>query len=81
MFAKLYETPTNQILVLRDTDDQGNPCVSFTTEVGDLGRAKLCISFDDTDEGHEEANEAFANTTEDSARQVLEEALDILNQG
>lgn len=75
MFAKLYETPTDQILVMRDTNDKGDPCVSFITDVEAIGRIVFNLNFEDTDAGHDQADDAFANTDEAAARQVMAEAL------
>lgn len=50
-FAKLFEDEKyGQIVVLLDTDDEGDPCVRFMTQPSGLGVCAAGISFHEHDD-------------------------------
>lgn len=71
MFAKLYGTDDDQVLVMLDADDKGDPCVKFSCKPKDMGVCSFFLGFPDTDEGHENAEAAFAKIDEAQAREIV----------
>lgn len=70
-FAKLFETDEGQVLVTKDTNDEGAPCllVHFVTEGGHFG--KLVFSYEDTDTGWASLDEVFESCTLEDAENAI----------
>lgn len=75
MFAKLYGTQKYQVLVMLESDDEGCPCVRFSTKPEGLGICSFHISFKDTDEGLDAAEQFFNEISEKKAREIISSAL------
>ena len=73
MFAKLYGPDDRQILVLLGTNDEGNPSVGFLIQPEGLGVCRAELSWDDSDEGWDKAEEAFALIDEAKAEAMTAE--------
>ena len=71
MFAKLYTNENNQILVKIEGAD-GGPEVRFYFEPKDLGVCSFALSFDDSDEGWDKAEEFFEKIDEKMAIETVE---------
>jgi len=64
-FAKLFEDEKyGQILVMLDTNDDGDPCVKFMAQPPGLGICATSLSFSE----EEHAHEAFERVQHDQAR-------------
>lgn len=75
-FAKLYESElTGQILVLNDTNDDGDPTVRFTFQPKGLGLCSIGQTFKNTDEGCNHCDEFFNSVDEDLAVTYVTDAL------
>ena len=61
MFAKIFEhSEYGQFLVMKDRDDEGDPCVKVSCEPGGiLGVCTLSLGYDDDENGWETRNKAF----------------------
>ena len=68
MFAKLFGTPEDQILVMLDTNDEGHPAVHVLFEPPGYGVCKLVSGFQDT----EDNSEAAVNAAWDQAQEVFD---------
>lgn len=71
MFAKLYGTDQDQVLVKVDSNDEGKPEIRFYTKLEGLGVCSLAISFEDSDKGWDKAYKALKEMTEEKARKTL----------
>ena len=79
MFAKLYGTDEDQVLVKVDSNDEGRPEIRFYTKpkglgvcsLGIKGVCSLAISFEDSDDGWDKAEKALKEMTEAKARKML----------
>ena len=82
MFAKLYGPPSDQILIMRGTDDAGDPEVRiFFMPPGDFfGLCSFAFGFPDTEAGSLQANLAFDTMTEAQARAAASESLRAFDQ-
>ena len=83
MFAKLFGPDDDQILVMLDEDDEGQPEVAFiyrpnkTDNAPDFIRqCKCAITFEDSDAGRATAQQTPDNTTEEKARAIVEASKD-----
>lgn len=72
MFAKLFGTGKDQVLVMHDTDDEGNPCIEIKAQPEGMGVCTFGISFNDTPEGEVQAQKVFDEMTEDQARMLAQ---------
>lgn len=70
MFAKLYGTDNDQILVKLDEGESG-PEVRFYFQPEGMGVCSVATGFADTDAGWDKAEEAFKNMTEETARKLV----------
>lgn len=75
MFAKLYGSDDDQVLVMLNTDEKNDPCVSFYFQPKDLGVCSFNIGFRDTDDGWDQAEAVFADIDEEKARLAVKEAI------
>ena len=74
-FAKLFNTEKHgQILVMNDTDEDGDPVVSFRFQPAELGVCKCAINFKSG--AWEKADACFADITEESAVSFVLAALE-----
>ena len=71
MFAKLYGTDQDQVLVKVDSNDEGRPEIRFYAKPEGLGLCSLAISFEDSDKGWDKAEKALKEMTEEKARKML----------
>lgn len=71
MFAKLYGTDDDQVLVMLDTNQDGDPCVRFSCKPEGVGVCTFSMGWDDTDDGWDKAEQYFANVDEEKARQIV----------
>ena len=69
-FAKLYGSGEDQILVMIQRGEDGDPEVRvfFNTGHPDLGTCSTALGFDDTDSGWDKAEKAFSEMNGDMAR-------------
>lgn len=58
MFAKLYDTDKGQIVVMLQSNDEGNPEIRFFVEPPGLGVCSMAFSFDGDDDNTWNAAEA-----------------------
>lgn len=65
-FAKLYERAGEQVLVVRETDENGAPALTITCNIG-WATASPRTVFKDSERGIEARDKAFDEMTEDSA--------------
>lgn len=77
-FAKVFNTVRGQIVVMRDSDDDGDPALMFYAEPSGLGVCRLTLSFSDDDEGWDKLDDAFAKADE---RMALEVTKDMFSLG
>lgn len=75
MFAKLYGADDDQVLVMLETDEKGDPCIRCYSQPKNLGLCSFGISFKDTDAGWDQAESVFAAMNEEKARAAVEEAI------
>jgi len=68
MFAKLYGTDKDQILVKIGTNDEYKPEVRFYVKPEGLGVCTLAVSFADNDAGWANAQKCLDEMTEEKAR-------------
>jgi hypothetical protein len=71
MFAKLFGTDDDQILVTVDSADDGGPQVKFSFEPKGLGVCHIAVGFPDTEEGWDKAELALKEMTEEKARKAI----------
>lgn len=73
MFAKLFGTDDDQVLVKLDTNEEtSNPEVRVYCQPKDLGVCSVALSWnDDTEESLAKADKAFAGMTEEKARGIV----------
>lgn len=67
MFAKLYGSDDDQILVKLDSGDSGPEVRFYFTPGGCLGVCSLVMHFDDSDAGYDQADVAFDRIDESFA--------------
>lgn len=72
-FAKLFNTEKGQILVMLDTDDDGDPAIKFFANPPSFGVCSVSMSFEDSDTGNDHAEEAFDRVDEKLALEVTAE--------
>lgn len=75
-FAKLFGSDEDQILVVLDSDEDGNPAVIFSSKPKGLGVCRASVSFDDSDEGWRKAEIVFGNANEENARSFVQKMHD-----
>jgi hypothetical protein len=74
MFAKLYETPEHgQILVMLDSNDEGEPVIKYCCKPEGLGVCyALSPPFENSDQGWGIAEQVFAEETKESTIELIE---------
>jgi len=73
-FAKLFNTYKHgQILVINDSDDSGDPAISFLFQPDGLGVCKLAVNF--KSDAWDAADAYFDGATEEIAVSVVSKAL------
>ena len=79
-FAKLYRNDEyGQILVMKDTDDEGNPCIYFFVEKNEI-LCRIGANFDDTNEGWEKRDEGFESIDEGKAIESVKSLIEYFNE-
>lgn len=80
MFAKLYGTDTDQVLVKLDhNDEEDAPELRIYFQPPDLGVCFAALRWtDNSDESWDLAEEAFAKMDEEAARKIVNEQLALL---
>ncbi len=74
MFVKLFESAQyGQLLVVKDTTDEGEPQVTYSWEPPGYGVCHSRIIEPDTDEGHAKIDALFAETTIEDAEVKAQE--------
>lgn len=78
MFAKIFGTDDDQIVVMRDDSDNGKPQVSFFYDphIDGYGVCKTSIIFNEGEE--ESADIAFAKTTEEDAKKCAKAIIETI---
>lgn len=66
-FAKLFETPVGQILVMLCSGDDDKPEIRFFAKPEGLGVCFVAITFDDSDKGWDAAGRVFEAIDQDGA--------------
>lgn len=74
MFAKLFGSDDDQILVTVGSAEDGRPEVKFAFEPKGLGVCHIAASYPDTDEGWDKAELALKEMTEEKARAAISAA-------
>lgn len=75
-FAKLYEyEDIGQVLVMLDTNDDGDPSLNVYFNPEDMGVCCLAASFEDSEKGWEAAEHRFETYTSDMAHEIAKNAL------
>jgi hypothetical protein len=74
-FAKLFGSGEDQIVVMIQSDDEGDPEVRLFYQPKDLGVCSLAIGFPDTDDGWDHAEKAFAKMDEKRVRGMVSKAM------
>lgn len=73
MFAKLYGTDKDQVLVKIDMGEEGNPEIRVYCVPEGLGVCSVALAWDDdTDESWDKAEKGFREMTEEKARGMAE---------
>lgn len=81
MFAKLFDCEEyGQLLVKIDANDDGAPEVRVFFEPDGLGVCSVGLSYEDSDEGWDKAEESFDSFTTESAKAVVKVALNSINK-
>jgi hypothetical protein len=79
MFAKLFGPDDDQVLVTLDSDDKTKkPTIRISFVPKDIPQAGICssgLSFSDSPEGWERAEQILEEITEESARSVVAAAM------
>lgn len=76
MFAKLFESEKyGQILVKKDTNDDGDPELRFYFSTPHTGVCSVAMVFPDTEDGHDGAEKGLEITTLDSAEGMVSSAV------
>lgn len=68
MFAKLYGTDKDQVLVKMDTNEECKPEVRVFVKPEGLGVCSIAVSFKDSDAGWKKAQKCMNEMTEEKAR-------------
>lgn len=66
-FAKLFETPVGQILVMLFAGNDDKPEIRFFAKPEGLGVSFVALTFDDSDKGWDAAERAFEVIEQDGA--------------
>lgn len=75
-FAKLYETEKyGQIVVILQSDDEGDPEIRFFCQPPELGVCSVAFSFEDWDT----AEEVFDEVGQEQAEVAAKQMSDLLN--
>jgi len=75
-FAKLYETERGQVLVMRQSSDEGPEIAfHFYPGVDGLGLCQFRIGYTDDDDGESKADTAFEEITQERAVSMVREAM------
>lgn len=75
MFAKLYGTDKDQVLVKMDTNEEGRPELRFYCEPDGLGVCSVAVIFSDNDKGWAKAEQGMKEMTEKMARTMVERVM------
>ena len=78
MFAKLYGSDDNQLLVKFDANQDGEPELRFYVEPKDLGVCSMAISYNNTPKDWDKAEKVFVEMTEEHARQLAKQGFESL---
>lgn len=78
-FAKLFDVDgIGQILVMQDTNDDGNPAVKVFFKPQDFGVCCVALGFTDDDEGWEKCDRSFEKMDAEMAAGLVRAQLDLL---
>lgn len=72
-FCKVFDTELGQVVVMKDTNDEGNPCLCFYAEPSHLGVSCVRLSFKDNDEGYNALDVTFDNVTKEKALTAVDD--------
>lgn len=76
-FAKLFDTAIGQIVVMRQSGDDGPELAFFfDPNIDALGVCHVKLGFSDDDEGIDKANKSFDAVTEERAIKVVSRQID-----
>ena len=78
MFAKLFGSATDQVLVKIDTNDNCAPEVRFYCEPEGLGVCSTAVLFKENEEGWNRAEKLFGDCTEETARRMVQPIFDAI---
>lgn len=82
MFAKIFETEEyGQVLVVKDINDVGNPCVNVSSEPEGYGVCTMGISYKDNDDGWEKQEAYFDSFDLADAEKAAKAIFDSTRQG
>lgn len=71
MFAKLFGTEEDQVLVTVGSAEDGSPEVKFSFQPKGLGVCHIAASYPDTEDGWDKAEQALKEMTEEKARWAI----------
>jgi hypothetical protein len=71
-FAKLFSTERGQVVVMKDQNDEADPCVRIYFSPEGLGTCAVTLSFSDNDAGYEKRDKFFGATDAQRVTEMLE---------
>lgn len=71
-FAKVFDTDRGQVVVIMSADDEGCPSLHAYAWPPLLGVCKAVVSYEDSDQGWNESEEAFETLDKDKAMLLVE---------
>ena len=83
-FCKLYETDLGQIVIINDTDDDGDPCIKILFSPPNLGVCTVSMGFstetDSLDEACDKADKGFNLLTQNDVFNIVKEQITYTNK-
>ena len=77
MFAKLYETSLGQVVVLRQSNNDGEPEIRFYYEPEGLGVSSMAFCYTDDEDGWQGQQEGFEKITLEMAEVAVKQLSNI----
>lgn len=71
-FAKIFETKNSQVVVMRDTNDDGEPAIKFYAQPEGFGVRCSTLSFGGIDAGEAVRNHLFNRMEIDTVELIIE---------
>ena len=71
-FAKIFDTDKGQVLVVQQSNDDGEPEIRVFCEPEGFGVCTSALSWKDTDQGWDKQQEVFNGITAEAALEIVE---------